>query len=336
VTGPFERLSDRDRPRLRKRRHPPWTSPMSAVLTEERFSGPDWIFERKLDGVRLLGFRHGRRVRLLSRNRKDQGGAYPEIEEALAAQAARDFVVDGEVVAFEGKQTSFPRLQGRMHLRDPERARRTGIAVWFYLFDLIHLEGHDLSALPLRARKSLLRDALAFRKPLRFLPHRSGDGQAYLEDACYKGWEGLIAKRASAPYTHARSRDWLKWKCVADQELVVVGFTDPQGSRKGFGALLVGYHEDGDLVYAGKVGTGYTEAALRDLRARMEELEVPDRPVDRAAEGLPRRGVHWIRPELVAQIGFTEWTSDGRLRHPRFLGLREDKQAGEVVRERPA
>jgi bifunctional non-homologous end joining protein LigD len=307
---------------------------MLATLTDQYFSHPDWLFERKLDGIRVLGYRTGSRIRLLSRNRLEQTGAYPEVAEALAAQDNSDFVVDGEVVAFEGRQTSFARLQGRMGIHDPNRARGSRIAIKLYLFDLLHLDGHDVTRLPLRARKRLLRRALAYGDPLRFMTHRVGRGEAYHREACAKGWEGVIAKRASAPYVGRRSPDWLKFKCVVDQELVIGGWTDPKGSRAGLGALLVGYFEDGRLRYAGKVGTGYNAATLADLRRRLEPLEREDPPFDRGEP--PRKGVHWVEPRLVAQIGFTEWTGDGRLRHPRFQGLRTDKRARDVVRERPA
>jgi bifunctional non-homologous end joining protein LigD len=306
---------------------------MLATLTERRFSDPDWVFERKLDGVRGLAFRRADTVRLLSRNRLSMN--YPEIVEALADQPADDFVVDGEVVAFEGRLTSFARLQGRMHVRGDGRARGTRIRVFFYLFDILHLDGYALTRLPLRRRKSLLRKALRWDDPIRFLPHRTEHGERFHREACQQGFEGVIGKRASAPYAHGRSDDWLKLKCVADQELVIGGFTDPKGSRAGFGALLVGYYEDGSLAYAGKVGTGYNEALLRDLRQKMDQLARDDPPFTRNTDNLPRRDVHWVEPKLVAQIGFTEWTRDGRLRHPRFQGLRRDKKPRDVVREQP-
>ncbi len=301
---------------------------MLATLTDRSFSDPDWIFERKLDGVRVLTFRKGKRARLLSRNNKDKNNAYPEIAESIAGQSGIDAVVDGEVVAFEGRQTSFAKLQGRS-------VTRRRVAIKYYVFDLLHLDGRDVTQLPLRRRKALLRQALDFADPLRFMTHRATHGERYHREACEKGWEGVIAKRAEAPYTSGRSGDWLKLKCVADQELVIGGFTDPQGSRAGFGALLVGYYEDGDLVYAGKVGTGYNEKLLRDLRSQLDRLTRQKPPFQRHTGLLPKKGVHWVRPKLVAQIGFTEWTGDGRLRHPRFQGLRQDKSPKDVIRERP-
>ena len=258
-------------------------------------------------------------------------GTYPEIVEALAARAPADTVLDGEVVAFDGAQTSFARLQGRIGLHDPDAARATGIPVFLYLFDVLVLEGRDVTALPLRDRKRLLRDAVDFGGALRMSTHRNTEGEAYLREACRRGWEGLVAKRADAPYRPGhRSPDWLKLKCVHEQELVVGGWTDPQRSRTGFGALLVGYYRDGDLAYAGKVGTGFDHRMLADLSTRFRDLAA-DRPP--FADPVREKGAHWLRPELVAQIGFSEWTRDGKLRHPRYLGLREDKAPQDVVRE---
>jgi DNA ligase D-like protein (predicted ligase) len=319
---------------LRPAPQPDWVEPMLATLTDERFSDPEWIFERKLDGERCLVQRGRRGVELYSRNRKPLSDRYPELVEAIAAQRVTGLIVDGEIVAFEHGQTSFARLQGRMQLRDPDQARRSGIAVFVYLFDILYLDRYDTTHLQLRDRKALLSDALSFKGPLRFLRHRNTEGEAYYREACARDWEGLIAKRAAGPYVHGRSRDWLKFKCVNQQEVVIVGFTDPKGRRRGFGALVVGYHEDGKLLYAGKVGTGYTEETLKRLSERLRSLEQEDSPVDGP---LPReRGIHWVRPELVAEVGFTEWTRDGRLRHPRYLGLRNDKDPRDVVREKPS
>lgn len=327
-------LPSEARKRMGRAPQPSWTAPMLATLTENRFSDPKWIFEPKFDGQRCLAFRKGSRVRLMSRNRLGLNNHYPELADGLAVQEADDFIVDGEIVAFEGNRTSFARLQRRMQVRDPEQARRTGVRVHLYLFDVLYLNGHDITALPLRQRKAALRTLLSFREPIRFTPHRNTDGEAYWRDACRKGWEGVIAKRADSPYQHRRSGDWLKFKCVNEQEFVIGGFTEPRGSRHGFGALLIGYYRADELVYAGKVGTGFDDELLDRLSRRLARIE---RARPRFSIGrLPRSGVHWVKPELVAQIGFTEWTRDGQLRHPRFLGLREDKRPSEVVRERPA
>jgi bifunctional non-homologous end joining protein LigD len=336
MSGPLEVLEPELRERVRRADPPSRAEPMLATLVHERFSDPDWIFERKLDGVRILVFQDGGEVRLRTRNGEERGGTYPELVEALEGHGP-DLVADGEVVAFEGSVTSFSRLQERMRVEDPEEARRRAarVAVKLYLFDLLHVDDHDLTDLPLRARKRVLRESVRWEDPVRWTPHRNEEGEAYWEEACRKGWEGVIAKDADSPYVHGRSRRWLKFKCGRRQELVVGGFTEPRGSRVGFGALLLGYHDDGAFRYAGKVGTGWDDETLRRLRERMDGLERHEPPFD---AGDPPAGddVHWIRPELVAEVGFTEWTDDGRLRHPRYLGLREDKDPEEVVRERPA
>jgi DNA ligase D-like protein (predicted ligase) len=303
---------------------------MLATLTEQRFSSENWVFERKLDGVRAICSRDGDTPRLWSRNRRAMDASYPEIVEALAERGGPRFVADGEIVAFDGAQTSFATLQPRIHLTDPADALATGINVYYYLFDLLYFDDFDATSLPLRQRKQLLRDAFDFGDPLRFSAHRNGEGERFYAQACERGWEGLIAKRADSPYRHGRSGDWLKFKCVRDQEFVVGGFTDPQGSRAGFGALLIGYYEGERLRFAGKVGTGYDNALLQHLRARLDSLEQDASPF---AERIRERGLHWVRPEVVVEVGFAEWTGDGRLRHPRFSGLREDKDAGDVVRE---
>jgi bifunctional non-homologous end joining protein LigD len=308
--------------------------PMKAKLHDRPFSDPAWVFERKLDGIRAIVERVGGTVTLTSRTDRDMTGAYPELVEALEAEPATDFLADGEIVAFDGNRTSFERLQGRMGIHDPRLARMTGIPVFLYLFDLLRFDGHDLTGLPLRERKSALRRALSFEGPVRYTQHRNERGEDFFEEACAKGWEGLIAKRADSPYVHGRSGDWLKLKCSFEQELVIGGFTPPQGSRKRFGALLVGYHEDGGLRYAGKVGTGFGELTLQQLGNRLEALEVPSSPFS-AGSGLPRNA-RWVEPRLVGQFAFSEWTRDGKLRHPRYLGLREDKPAAEVVREVPS
>ncbi len=333
MRDPLGALPEEARRRLRPSAQPEWFTPMMATLTDQRFTDPGWIFERKLDGVRCLAFCRSGAVRLLSRNQLALDAHYPEIAEALAGQDAGDFVVDGEVVAFEGGQTSFSRLQRRMQLRDPEQARRTGVAVFYYVFDVVHVQGHDTTGLELRHRKALLQRLLSYRGPIRFTRHRNGVGEAYWREACGKGWEGVIAKRADGPYEHRRSPSWLKFKCVNEQEFVIGGFTEPKGSRQGLGALLIGYHEGGRLAYAGKVGTGFDARMLTDLRARLDGLEVEAPPFEQGV--LPRKEVHWVRPALVCQVGFAEWTRDGQLRHPRFEGLREDKAPAEVVRERP-
>ncbi|MGH3200468.1 MAG: non-homologous end-joining DNA ligase [Streptosporangiaceae bacterium] len=316
-------------------RQPAWLEPELATLTADRFSDPAWIFERKFDGERCLAFRDGTRLRLMTRNRQPVTGTYPEIAGALAAQDAADFIMDGEVVAFDGDQTSFSRLQRRLGVRDPGPALVAEVPVYIYLFDVLWAGGRDVRSRPLLERKALLREMLSWRDPLRFTEHRDTDGQAYYAEACRLGWEGIIAKRADAPYRPGRTRDWLKFKCLNGQEFVIGGYTDPQRSRIGFGALLLGYYgRDGKLHYAGKAGTGFDRRTLTSLHEALAALERPDPPFE-PVRGLPRSGVHWVEPRLVAQVGFTEWTADGELRHPRFQGLRRDKDPADVVRETP-
>jgi bifunctional non-homologous end joining protein LigD len=320
-------LSDAERRLLEPAPAPRHANAMKAVLTSARFSDDGWIFERKLDGVRCVAVRDGAGVMLLSRNDLSLNGRYPEVAAALEAQPQKRFAVDGEVVAFDGSETSFAKLAQRGH---------THVPVFFYIFDVTWLAGQDVRALPLRTRKRLLRTELNFHaKALRFSTHRNRDGEAFFAEACRKGWEGLVAKRADSPYTAKRSKDWLKLKCEQGQELVIGGFTAPKGSRSDFGALLLGYYEGDQLSYAGKVGTGFDEETLRSLGQRLRGL-VQEKPPFADPAGIRERGVQWVKPELVAQLGFSEWTTAGRLRHPRFLGLRDDKAARDVTRERPS
>lgn len=237
MSDPFEVLPDEAREAPEEEGFPGFESPMLATLVDEAFSDPDWIYERKLDGVRLFAFCEDGEARLMTRNEKDRTATYPEIAEAL-------------------------------------------------------------------------------------------------EENCREGWEGLIAKQGSSTYVHSRSRHWLKLKCVNRQEFVIGGYTEPHGKRIGFGALLIGYYENGDLVYAGKVGTGYDDQTLEDLSDRLGSIERETPPFDRGDPG--GRETHWVTPKLVCEVGFTEWTDGGKLRHPRYVGLRHDKKPEQVERERPS
>jgi bifunctional non-homologous end joining protein LigD len=288
---------------------PEWLEPMAATLTQERFTGPDWSFERKLDGIRLLAFKNGPEIRLLSRNRLLQNAAYPSIVDAIAKLPVHDVVLDGEATGVWGKP-------GKLA---------------YHVFDVLWLDGRPVTSLPLDARRRLL-TKLPLASPLERVAELH-DPKPW-ERARQAGWEGVIAKRRDAPYEHRRSPHWLKMKCEATQELVVGGFTDPQGGRVGLGALLVGYFDGDDLVFAGKVGTGFDTKLLLDLRARLDRLEIPQPPFTRAI-GLPRLRAHWVRPEIVVQVAFIEWTVHGKLRHPRLLGVRLDKSARDVVKETP-
>jgi len=280
---------------------------MAATLTQERFVEPGWVFERKFDGIRLIGYKHGSDVRLYSRNRLLQNATYPSIVTAIAALPIRNAVLDGEATGVWGSQ-------GR---------------VAYHVFDILYLDGRLLTAQPLEKRRAILAK-LRMRSPLEHVSLL--DGSAPWDKACREGWEGVVAKRLDSPYEHRRSKLWLKMKCEASQELVVGGFTDPQRSRVGLGALLVGYYEGDDLVFAGKVGTGFDTKMLRELRQQFDAIEIPEPPFTKAV-GLPRIRVHWVRPKLVVQVAFIEWTVHGKLRHPRLLGIRPDKSPRDVVRE---
>jgi ATP-dependent DNA ligase len=281
---------------------PDWLEPMAATLTQDRVAGRDWLFERKFDGIRLLAYKRGDDVRLFSRNRLPQD--LPQLAGAIGGLPVDEVILDGEVT-WDG---------------------RSG----YHVFDILWLNGRDVTRLPLEDRRALLQD-LPFAPPM-LRVELLGD-EAPWERARREGWEGVMAKRRGSPYEHRRSKHWLKMKCEASQELVVGGFTDPQGARVGLGALLVGYHEDGDFVFAGKIGTGFDTRMLLDLRARLDAIEVPAPPFTKGT-GLPRLRVHWVRPEVVVAVAFIEWTVHGKLRHPRLLGVRHDKHARDVMRER--
>jgi bifunctional non-homologous end joining protein LigD len=333
VSRSRDALSLRARQRLRYRPQPPWIPPMLATLTDRAPTGSGWIYEPKLDGVRVLAYVTGGTVRLFSRNRKQVEGGYPELVEALSLAVRGDAVLDGEIVAPDPATglSSFARLQQRMHLRDMQRVERTGVAVQLYLFDCLFYEGIDLTGLPLLDRKKVLRDVVWYDDPIQFTPYRTTGSAAMYREACAKGAEGILAKRAESSYASGRSTEWLKIKCVHQQEFVIGGYTDPQGSREHLGALLVGYYDSGVLRYAGKVGTGYDRNTLAMLYRKLAPLHRRTSPF--APGPVPAGTVQWVTPKLVAQIGFGEWTEAGLLRHPRFLGLRDDKAAREVRRE---
>jgi ATP-dependent DNA ligase len=282
---------------------PDWLEPMAATLTEDRFVGPDWLFERKFDGIRLLAYKRGTDVRLFSRNRLPQD--LPAVANAVAQLSVDQLILDGEVT-WDGRSA-------------------------YHVFDILWLDGRSVTALPLEERRALLR-RLPFNPPMRRVD--LVDDQTPWERARRERWEGVIAKRRGSPYEHRRSKHWLKMKCETSQEFVVGGFTDPQGARVGLGALLVGYYDRRELVFAGKVGTGFDTRLLLDLRRRFDAIEVPTSPFTRAKD-LPRLRAHWVHPEVVVQIAFIEWTTHGKLRHPRLVGVRGDKDAREVSRGQP-
>jgi bifunctional non-homologous end joining protein LigD len=313
---------------------PGFRPPMLATLVEQAPTGREWAYEHKLDGYRLIAVRDAATVALWTRNRQDRTRSFPEVVDAVRLQAPGRVVLDGEVVALDGPVASFGRLQRRAGIDDERAARASGIEVVYVVFDVLHVDGVDLDRLPWEQRRGLLGEIVQPTSALRCSEVIDGDGGELLAQACADGWEGLIAKRRTAPYQPGRSRDWLKLKCLARQELVVGGWTEPAGSRQGLGALLVGYHDAGRLTYAGKVGTGFSTATLRQLRQRLEPIERRHSPF--VVDSPTGRGLHWVEPRLVVEVAFTEWTGAGRLRHPRFVEVRDDKDPSDVGREAPA
>jgi bifunctional non-homologous end joining protein LigD len=318
---------------------PRFVPPMLCTLISDPFDDPNWIFEPKFDGQRILGRFDGHKVQLLSRYGHDDTLWFPEILSALKASLSKPSLIDGEVVSLDKHGRSvFRLLQQRFHLRDQEEIARRAkeFPAYFYVFDLLYTEHYDIRSLHLIERKKLLRETVKWSERIRWTEFNSRNGVRLFHEACRRDQEGIIGKQSQSSYVSKRSRNWVKIKCVNEQEFVIGGFTDPQGSREGLGALLVGYYEpDGKtLVYAGKVGTGFNHEMLLDLRRRLKRLEQHQSPFQKG--GLPRSsGIHWVKPELVAEIGFTEWTQNNMLRHPRFEGLRTDKKACEVRRETP-
>ena len=281
---------------------PEWLTPMAATLTQERFTGPEWVFERKFDGIRLMAYKNGSSVNLFSRNQLPQN--IPTIAAAIQNLPAKQLILDGEVTLGKGKTN-------------------------YHIFDVLWLDHENLTSLAYEERRKILA-SLPISHPLELVTQL--DDQSPWERALAEGWEGVIAKRRDSKYEHRRSKAWLKMKCELAQELVVGGFTDPQGQRVGLGALLVGYYEGEDFVFAGKIGTGFDTKLLLELRAKLDALEIEKSPFTRAV-GLPRLRTHWVKPEIVVQVGFIEWTVNDKLRHPRLLGVRTDKLAREVVKE---
>jgi bifunctional non-homologous end joining protein LigD len=301
-----------------------WTPPMLAELAKQPPTDPEsWIFERKFDGLRALAVRNGDEVELWSRGHQSFTLRFPAIVDAIRRLPVDNLTVDGEIVAYDGDRDSFELLQRPGSHAPPV----------YEVFDVLHLLGRDTTTLSTADRRRLLEQTIDPAETLRVVDALAGRPDALLADACTRHWEGLIAKRAEAVYASGRSADWRKLKCSANQELVIGGWTDPQGSREFLGALLVGYHDaDGALRYAGKVGTGFNRATLRDLHGKLKSRARETSPFVDA----PRlKAAHWVRPNLVGEFAFTEWTADGKLRHPRFQGLRTDKRADDVVREHP-
>ncbi len=313
---------------------------MKARLAEKPPTDGDWSYELKFDGIRLIAVKTGKKVSLLSRNKNELAGRFPEIVEAIGNLPARECVIDGEVVALDAEgRSSFQLLQAR----DMEGRKSP---VYFYAFDLLQLDGRSLIALPLKARKDVLEKLCADAgDPIRYSAEIGDDARALLEEVKRRGLEGIVAKQRNSVYEPGRrSGAWIKLKCVNEQEFVIGGYTPPEGSRKYFGAILVGYYKENRLMFAGKVGTGFTANSLSALHKKFRAEERDDCPFEdlpskqngkwvQAITPSMMRKLHWVNPVFVCEIKFAEWTRDGKLRAPVFLGLRDDKKPKEVGRE---
>ena len=313
---------------------------MKARLAEKPSADGDWSYELKFDGIRLIAVKTGKKVSLLSRNKNELAGRFPEIVEAIGKLPARECVIDGEVVALDAEgRSSFQLLQAR----DMEGRKSP---VYFYAFDLLQLDGRSLIALPLKARKDVLEKLCADAgDPIRYSAEIGDDARALLEEVKRRGLEGIVAKQRNSVYEPGRrSGAWIKLKCVNEQEFVIGGYTPPEGSRKYFGAILVGYYKENRLMFAGKVGTGFTANSLSALHKKFRAEERDDCPFEdlpskqngkwvQAITPSMMRKLHWVNPVFVCEIKFAEWTRDGKLRAPVFLGLRDDKKPKEVGRE---
>ena len=314
--------------------------PMLVTLVDKPFDDPDWVFEPKYDGLRVLARFDGKSVELISRNDKSQNLQFPDVVQGVLGALNKPAMTDGEIVCLDERgRSSFRNLQQRFHLLDVEEIRRRArdFPAYLYLFDILHWNGYELVSLPLEQRKQVLSRAVGKSERVRVTPSAREHGVSRFREACRRHEEGIVGKHLHSRYVGSRSREWVKIKCAAEQEFVIGGWTDPQSSRVALGALLVGYFSDDDkrLIYSGKVGTGYTTQTLLDLRRRLDALARPKSAFD---EGDPPTGltVHWVKPKLVAEFVFAEWTQNGLLRQPRFKGLRIDKDAREVRRERAA
>jgi len=310
---------------------PDFVSPMLATLTDKYFSSKDWFYEHKFDGVRCVAYKKNGKVTLLSRNDNNMNQSYPEIVTALEQQKADNFIIDGEIIAREEGVSSFQMLQSRIGLRTISKHIQTSVPIYFCIFDIIYAQNYKLTHLPLYIRKNILKKLLDYSKVLIYTTHRVGNGVEYYHQACKKRWEGLIAKDKNGIYVSKRSRLWLKFKCSSGQELVIGGYTTPTGSRINFGALLVGYYENGEFKYAGKVGTGYSHQTLEILGEKLKKLETSKCPFVNFDQS--KRNVHWVKPKLVGEFEFAQWTKDNKLRVGRFKGLRNDKKAKDVIKE---
>lgn len=313
---------------------PDFIKPMLATLTKDYFSNENWIYEHKFDGERCLVYKKNGLVTLKTRNNKIINHVYPELVSALVNQKRDNFIIDGEIIAKNDKGVSdFELLQARMNLSNPSKIdlMQQSLEIYYNIFDVIYAESYDLRKLTLCSRKLILNKLLNYNKILVYSEYKEGDGLNFFKHACKEKWEGLIAKKYDSAYFGARSNNWLKFKCVMEQELVIGGYTNPKGLRPFFGALLVGYYDQGKLMYAGKVGIGFSEYDLKLLDQKLKKITAKSSPFYNYDETIAE--VNWVKPVLVGEFKFANWTNKGKLRVGSYKGLRDDKDAKEVVRE---
>ncbi len=332
----FNNLPEKFLKKIEKKPQPQVIHPMLATLTKDYFSSKDWLYEHKYDGIRCIAFKKNGKVSLMSRNNNLINQEYPEILEALTKEPADDFIIDGEIVALGASGISdFQLLQGRINLKQSglieEKEKKTTIKYW--VFDLLYAAGYDTKKLPLIYRKKILKKIFKWNKKLAYSEHKIGDGVKFFHEACKLHWEGIMAKRADSEYVEYRANSWLKFKCSLGQELVIGGYTEPQGARENFGALLVGYYNKNKFIYAGKVGTGFNQGMLKFLGNKLKRLTIKKCPFDQI--DIATKNIYWVKPILVAEFQFAQWTNSGKLRVGRFKGLRDDKEAKSVIRESP-
>jgi bifunctional non-homologous end joining protein LigD len=309
--------SNLERIGLTKEDNPGFIKPMLATLSEKPFSDDGWIFERKLDGFRCIAVKKGDDITLYSRNMKSLNVGFPEIVDILKKMKSPDFILDGELVVKSGGKISFEKIQERLS-SSPNLKNKA----YFYVFDLLHYNGFSLRALKLSLRKKMLDELLDFRSTVKVLPTLEKDGQSYFQEACRKGWEGIIGKNLGSPYLSKRSPLWKKIKCSLIGKFVVGGYTDPKGSRSGFGALLLGTKGKGGIIYNGKVGTGFDEARISSIHQDLKKIETEKNPF---AQKIKEKDVHFVKPKHIAEVRYTEITRDGQLRHPVFLRMEKQK-----------
>ena len=315
---------------------PEFIQPQLATLVNSVPSGNEWLHEIKFDGYRILCRLADGEARFLTREAQDWTHRFSGLAKIAEELSSRQLFLDGEIVALDANGVNdFQLLQNSLK-------HNSSANLVYYIFDLLHLDGRDLTSKPLLARKEELKKILPLHgrsttgPALCYSEHWIGRGEELFHRACAMGLEGIVAKRKNEPYRSGRGKDWLKIKCVKSQEFVIGGFTDPAGARANLGALLLGVYDNENFRYAGRVGTGFNNKTLRDLRARLDRIETSSPSFVNSPRGADAKGVHWVKPDLVCEIAFTGWTSDGLLRHPSFKGLREDKPAGQVKREMAA